>query len=184
MVAAYMGHQPLRIRRFRSDHLPYCRHCCKPSDVARHLVHLLHLEEDLFDPKMASFVLYGISYLLTLYLTVVLLEKFVWTFHIDEIKNVEFALQAIPFIFYIVVFSVFRDPKQLQYGAYALAYGLFVVWEWAENWGIASSLLTKIDTEFTLRFYIIPFKEAMLLFIILDTFFKARHESKAGKGAV
>ena len=141
-------------------------------------------KKDLFDPKMASFVLYGISYLLTLYLTVVLLEKFVWTFHIDEIKNVEFALQAIPFIFYIVVFSVFRDPKQLQYGAYALAYGLFVVWEWAENWGIASSLLTKIDTEFTLRFYIIPFKEAMLLFIILDTFFKARHESKAGKGAV
>lgn len=108
-------------------------------------------KKDLFDPKMASFVLYGISYLLTLYLTVVLLEKFVWTFHIDEIKNVEFALQAIPFIFYIVVFSVFRDPKQLQYGAYALAYGLFVVWEWAENWGIASSLLTKIDTEFTLR---------------------------------
>ena len=32
-------------------------------------------KKDLFDPKMASFVLYGISYLLTLYLTVVLLEK-------------------------------------------------------------------------------------------------------------
>lgn len=142
-------------------------------------------KKDLFDPKMASFVLYGISYLLTLYLTVVLLEKFVWTFHIDEIKNVEFALQAIPFIFYIVVFSVFRDPKQLQYGAYALAYGLFVVWEWAENWGIENDLskILGIDSEFALNFFIIPFKEAMLLFIILDTFLKAKSELKVGKGA-
>ena len=143
-------------------------------------------KKDLFDPKMASFVLYGMSCLLTLYLTVVLLEKSVWAFHIDEIKNVEFALQAIPFLFYIVVFCLFRDPKQLQYGAYALAYGLFVIWEWAENWGIENFLskILGIDAEFALNFFIIPFKEAMLLFIILDTFFKARHESKAGKGAV
>ena len=65
-------------------------------------------KKDLFDPKMASFVLYGISYLLTLYLTVVLLEKFVWTFHIDEIKNVEFALQAIPSI---LLYSVFSETQ-------------------------------------------------------------------------
>jgi hypothetical protein len=139
----------------------------------------------LFEPKMAELVLYGTSYLLSIYLAIVLLEKLIQAFHIDKIENVEFALQVIPFLLYIVVFWVFRDPKQLKYWAYALAYGLFVVWEWAENWGIENifSKILGIDSEFALNFFIIPFKEAMLLFIILDTFLKAKSESKAGKGA-
>jgi len=142
-------------------------------------------QNGLFEPKMVEFILYGFSYLLSIYLAIVLLEKLIQAFHIDKIEHVEFALQVISFLLYIVVFRVFRDPKQLKYWAYAFAYGLFVVWEWAENWGIENvfSKILGIDSEFALNFFIIPFKEAMLLFIILDTFLKAKSESKVGKGA-
>lgn len=139
----------------------------------------------LFEPKMIELVQYGFSYLLSIYLAIVLLEKLIQAFHIDRVEHVEFALQVISFVLYIVVFWVFRDPKQLKYWAYAAAYGLFVVWEWAENWGIENDLskILGIDSEFALNFFIIPFKEAMLLFIILDTFLKAKSELKVGKGA-
>lgn len=80
------------------------------------------------------------------------------------------------FLLYIVFFCAFRNPKQTQYWAYALAYGFFILWEWFVDQNVADCALLNIDAEFTLNYFIIPFKEAMLLFIILDTFLKAKEE--------
>ena len=56
-----------------------------------------------------------------------------------------------------------------------------MIWEWINNWELTSSLFLEINTDFILKFFIEPFKEAMLLFIILDTFFKAKDELKQEK---
>lgn len=64
----------------------------------------------------------------------------------------------------------------MQYWAYAVAYGFFILWEWSVDWNVADCTLFGIDTRLALDFFIIPFKEAMLLFIILDTFLKAKEE--------
>ncbi|MDE7172477.1 MAG: hypothetical protein K2O11_11495 [Oscillospiraceae bacterium] len=138
-------------------------------------------EKDLLDQKMVGLFLYGTSYLLTLYLTIELLQKFVEAYNIDKIEYLEFALQTVPFLIYIGVFWILRNPEQLQYWAYALAYGGFIVWEWAANWKVGENLIGGIDTKFTSDFFITPYKEAMLLFIILDTFLKARDELKQEK---
>lgn len=134
-----------------------------------------------YDHNAAFLVLYGTGYLLTLYLTIELLQKVVEAFHISKVEHLEFSLQATAFLLYIVFFCAFRNPKQMQYWAYAVAYGFFILWEWSVDWNVADCTLFGIDTKFALDFFIIPFKEAMLLFIILDTFLKARDELKQGK---
>lgn len=138
-------------------------------------------EKDWFELNVVGLVLYGTGYLSTLYLTIELLQKMVEAFHISRIEYAEFFLQAIAFFLYIVFFCAFRNPKQMQYWAYAAIYGFFVVWEWAVNWNVADGMLLGIDMKFALDFFIIPFKEAMLLFIVLDTFFKAKDELKQEK---
>lgn len=138
-------------------------------------------EKDWFELNVVGLVLYGTGYLSTLYLTIELLQKMVEAFHISRIEYAEFFLQAIAFFLYIVFFCAFRNPKQMQYWAYASVYGFFVVWEWAVNWNVADGMLLGIDMKFALEFFIIPFKEAMLLFIVLDTFFKAKDELKQEK---
>jgi hypothetical protein len=133
-------------------------------------------KKDWYDHNMAGLVLYGTGYLLTLYLTIELLQKVVEAFHISKVEHLEFSLQATAFLLYIVFFCAFRNPKQTQYWAYALAYGFFILWEWFVDQNVADCALLNIDAEFTLNYFIIPFKEAMLLFIILDTFLKAKEE--------
>lgn len=133
-------------------------------------------KKDWYDHDMAGLVLYGTGYFLTLCLTIALLQKVVEAFHISKVEHLEFSLQATAFFLYIVFFCAFRNPKQTQYWAYAVAYGFFVVWEWSVDWNIADCTLFGIDTKFALDFFIIPFKEAMLLFIILDTFLKVKDE--------
>ena len=78
-------------------------------------------KKDLLDEKLEVFILYGTSYLLTLYLTIELLQKFVNVFNIDNLKQLQFALQVLPFLLYVAMFLVFRNPKQLQYWDYAVA---------------------------------------------------------------
>lgn len=138
-------------------------------------------EKDLLEEKSFGIVLYVTCYLLTLYLTVMLLQIFVRVFNINSIELVQFLLQTVAFSLFVVVFCVFRDPKQLQYVAYAIGYGLFIVWEWAVSWKVLGDSLLGIDIEFALKFFIIPFKEAMLSFIIYDTYLKAKEELKAKK---
>ena len=138
-------------------------------------------EKDLLEQTLVGLFLYGTSYLLTLYLTIELLQKFVAAYNIDKIEYVEFALQAVPFAIYIVVFWVLRNPKQLQYWAYAVAYGFFLLRDWGINWKVFGNLTEEIDATFTSDFFITPYKEAMLLFIILDTFLKAKDELKQKK---
>lgn len=128
------------------------------------------------DLNAAGPALYGTGYLLTLYLTIEFLQQVVVAFQINRVEDLEFSLQTIAFFLYIVFFCAFRNPKQTQYWAYAIAYGFFVVWEWSVDYNVADRTLFGIDTKFALDFFIIPFKEAMLLFIILDTFLKARDE--------
>ena len=113
-----------------------------------------------------------------------LLQTVVEAFHIDTIEFVQFALQTVAFILYIAFFCAFRNSEQMQYWAYAIAYGIFQVWEWAVNWGALGNSVLGIDMEFSLTFFIIPFKEAMLLFIILDTFFCKKDKFREGKEAV
>ena len=138
-------------------------------------------EKNLFDVIAFGIVSYGTGYLFTLYLAIEILQKAVEIFNISEVKIIELNLQIIPFILYIILFCLFRDPKQQQYWAYALVYGGSLIWEWINNWELTSSLFLEINTDFILKFFIEPFKEAMLLFIILDTFFKAKDELKQEK---
>lgn len=138
-------------------------------------------KKDWYNHNAVFLVLYGTGYLLTLYLTIELLQKVVEAFHISKVEHLEFSLQATAFLLYIVFFCAFRNPKQMQYWAYAVAYGFFILWEWSVDWNVAGCTLFGIDTKFALDFFIIPFKEAMLLFIILDTFLKARDELKQEK---
>lgn len=133
-------------------------------------------KKDMLGKKMVVLILYSISYYLTLYLTLRLLQTLVDAFQIDTLGSVQLGFQSVAFLLYIVLFCAFRNPKQLQYWAYAVAYGFFVVWEWSVDWNVAGCTLFGIDTKFALDFFIIPFKEAMLLFIILDTFLKVKDE--------
>lgn len=145
------------------------------------LIYLVLDEKGWVEKKAVGLILYGTSYLLTLYLTIMLLQTVVEAFHIDTIEFVQFALQTVAFFLYIAFFCSFRNPKQMQYWAYAVAYGFFIVWEWAVDWNDADCTLLGINMKFARDFFIIPFKEAMLLFIILDTFFKAKDELKQEK---
>ena len=133
-------------------------------------------EKGYSNPQTVNFVLYGTGLLLILLLTMGLLRTVADAFQVNTINSFKFALQILSFILYIGFFVHFRNPKQTQYWAYALAYGLFVGWEWFVDQNVADCTLLNIDAEFTLNYFIILFKEAMLLFIILDTFLKAKEE--------
>lgn len=138
-------------------------------------------EKDLFDVTAFGIISYGTGYLFTLYLAIEILQKIVEIFNISEVKTVEFYLQVIAFVLYTILFCFFRNPKQQQYWAYALVYGASLIWEWSVSWEVAVDSFLRIDTDFALKFFILPFREAMLLFIILDTFFKAKDELKQEK---
>ena len=133
-------------------------------------------EKGYSNPQTANFVLYGTGLLLILLLTMGLLQTVIDAFQVDTINSFKFALQIFSFVLYIGFFCAFRNPKQTQYWAYALAYGFFVVWEWFVDQNVAGYTLLNPNADFTLNYFIIPFKEAMLLFIILDTFLKAKEE--------
>lgn len=125
--------------------------------------------------SMHDLVFYSFSYLLTLILTIELSEGIVKLFKINEVECLKFLLKAIAFILYIGVLYIYRNPNQLQYHFYAITYGLSLLLEWAMNIEVLMSL---IDTHFVWEFFVIPFKEAMLLFIILDTYLIKKDQMK------
>lgn len=134
-----------------------------------------------FDLNAFGPVIYSAVYLLTLYLTLAILQKVTVVFNISTVEQLGVSFQIIAFLLYIVFFCAFRNPTQMQYWAYAIAYGFFIVWEWNADWNVIGTTLLDINAELALKLFIIPFKEAMLLFIILDTFLKARNELKQEK---
>lgn len=125
--------------------------------------------------SMHDLVFYSFSYLLTLILTIELSESIVKLFNINEVECLKFLLKAIAFILYIGVLYIYRNPNQLQYHFYAITYGLSLLLEWAVDIEVLKSL---IDTHFVLEYFVIPFKEAMLLFIILDTYLIKKDQMK------
>lgn len=94
----------------------------------------------------------------------------------DTIQSVEVAMtlcQVCLFVLSLALIWVHSRPDQLQYTLYAIAYFVIVILEWANTAGFNPLSFLKIDLEFSIPFFILPLKEAMLLYIILDVALQA-----------
>lgn len=94
----------------------------------------------------------------------------------DTIQSVGAAMtlcQACLFVLSLALIWVHSRPDQLQYILYAIAYFFIVILEWANTAGLNPLSLLNIDLEFSIPFFILPLKEAMLLYIILDVALQA-----------
>lgn len=136
-----------------------------------------------FDRVMLDLILYVFSYLATLFVAYELSFAVVNIVGVPSTNYLKFILQTIAFLLYLGLFLVYRDPDKLQYHMYAVTYGLTVILDWAVDWEMQKHLpqWIKIDLEFSKTFFVMPFKEAMLLFIILDEYLKAKETTKKQK---
>jgi len=102
----------------------------------------------------------------------------------ETIQKVEAAMtlcQVCLFILSVVLIWVHSRPDQLQYILYAIAYLGAVILEWANTAGYNPLSFLGIDLRFSIPYFILPLKEAMLLYIILDVALQAIDKNrKAG----
>lgn len=81
--------------------------------------------------------------------------------------------QVLLFILFIALIWVHNRPDQMQYIVYAIAYFIVVVLEWANTATFNPLSPFGIDLDFSIPYFILPLKEAMLLYIILDVALQA-----------
>ncbi len=135
------------------------------------------------DLAMLDLVLYVVSYIATLFLACELTFTIIDVLSAPSADCLKFTLQTVAFLLYIGLFCIYRDPNKLQYHMYAATYGLTVILDWAVTWGMQKYLpqWISLDLEFAKTFFVVPFIEAMLLFIILDEWLKAKEAAKKEK---
>lgn len=92
---------------------------------------------------------------------------------IQSVKATTALCQVCLFILSIALIWVHSRPDQLQYVLYAIAYFVAVILEWINTAGFNLPSLFDIDLKFFVPFFIVPLKEAMLLYIILDVALQA-----------
>lgn len=124
------------------------------------------------DFLFSSFLPFGGGLVLEIIITVAVVFKFAN----DTIQSVGVAMtlcQVCLFVLSLALIWVHSRPDQLQYILYAIAYFVIVILEWANTAGINPLSFLNIDLEFSIPFFILPLKEAMLLYIILDVALQA-----------
>lgn len=102
----------------------------------------------------------------------------------DVIRDANVAMtlcQVILFILFIVLIWVHNRPDQMQYIVYAIVYFLVVALEWANTVTFNPLSPLGIDLEFSIPYFILPLKEAMLLYIILDVALQAIANKRNGR---
>ena len=124
------------------------------------------------DFVFSSFLPFGGGLLLELLITVAVVFKLAD----DTIQSGGVAMilcQICLFVLSLALIWVHSRPDQLQYILYAIAYFVIVILEWANTTGLNPLSFLNIDLEFSIPFFILPLKEAMLLYIILDVALQA-----------
>lgn len=102
----------------------------------------------------------------------------------DVIRDANVAMtlcQVILFILFVALIWVHNRPDQMQYIVYAIVYFLVVVLEWANTVTFNPLSPLGIDLEFSIPYFILPLKEAMLLYIILDVALQAIANKRNGR---
>ena len=114
---------------------------------------------------VVSFVL---SYLAALFITYCLSFASVELFHIQDIVWLKTLLQVFLFLLSIVLFFAYRRDDKRQYCFYAAIYFFSTIAEWHRNWIVQCNPGIESTLDFIITFFVIPSKEAMLLFTIWD----------------
>jgi len=89
--------------------------------------------------------------------------------------------QVLLFILFVLLIWAHSCPDQLQSIFYAIGHFAAVISEWAGTAKFNPLSPLNIDLEFSIPTFILPLKEAMLLYIILDAALQAfANKRKAG----
>ena len=110
---------------------------------------------------------------LELFITVEILNKLAAAETVQSVEVVMTLCQVCLFILSVALIWVHSRPDQLQYILYAIAYFVVVILEWANTAGFNPLSFLNIDLDFSIPYFILPLKEAMLLYIILDVALQA-----------
>ena len=124
---------------------------------------------------------FGGGVVLDLAITVAIMYKLIAD---DVIRDANVAMtlcQVILFILFVALIWVHNRPDQMQYIVYAIVYFLVVVLEWANTVTFNPLSPLGIDLEFSIPYFILPLKEAMLLYIILDVALQAIANKRNGR---
>lgn len=116
---------------------------------------------------------FGGGLVLELFITVAILFKLAADETVQSIEVAMTLCQVCLFILSVALIWVHSRPDQLQYILYAVAYFVIVILEWANTAGFNLLAFLNIDLDFSIPYFILPLKEAMLLYIILDVALQA-----------
>lgn len=116
---------------------------------------------------------FGGGLLLDIAITVATICKLVADNVVVDVSVAMTFCQVLLFILFIALIWVHNRPDQMQYIVYAIAYFIVVVLEWANTATFNPLSPFGIDLDFSIPYFILPLKEAMLLYIILDVALQA-----------
>lgn len=125
------------------------------------------------DFVFSAIVPFGGGLVLDIVIMLAVIYKLVADNAIQDVAVVMTLCQGLLFALFAVLIWAHGRPDQLQYIWYAIAYFLAVILEWANTAKFNPLSPFNIDLEFSMPYFILPLKEAMLLYIILDVALQA-----------
>lgn len=116
---------------------------------------------------------FGSGMVLDMVITIVTMYKLYTDKVVQDVDVMMFLCQVLFFVLFVALIWVHNRPDQLQYIVYAIAYFIVVILEWANTANLNLLSFMDLDLDFSIPYFILPFKEAMLLYIILDVALQA-----------
>lgn len=138
--------------------------------VSRRLNRLKRTPPD--DFVLSTLLPFGGGLTFEICITAAILVKFAGD-TIQSVKTTMTLCQVCLFVLSVALIWVHSRTDQLQYVLYAVAYFVAVILEWLNMAGFNPLSFFDIDLKFSIPFFILPLKEAMLLYIILDVALQA-----------